>query len=108
MPPKNLGRPRQFKLSCPVDKEAVFLRRLADEFERRGELLKARDALHDLYMFDPADAEVFSRARVIEERPQFQEQLERAIAESRQEPQQSRPHVEKAHNQNERKDHHVI
>lgn len=83
LPPKNVGQPRRFKLSCPPHEEAPTLWRLADEFELAGELLKARDALHDLYLFDPGDAEVFERARAIERRPQFQAQLKAAFLERR-------------------------
>jgi tetratricopeptide (TPR) repeat protein len=83
LPPKNIGQPRRIKLSCPPQEEAPILRRLVDEFERGGKLLKARDTLHDLYLFDPTDAEVFHRARAIEQRPQFQAQLKRLLEEHR-------------------------
>lgn len=83
LPPKTLGQPRRFKLSCRPEQEADQLRRLADQFERAGEVLKARDALHDLYMLDPCDANVFQRARHLERHPQFQIQLKQLIAECR-------------------------
>jgi tetratricopeptide (TPR) repeat protein len=75
MPPKNLEQPRSLKLFCQPHQEANLLRRLADNFETNGELLNARNALKDLYMFDPSDAVLFERAREIEKRPRFQEQL---------------------------------
>jgi len=56
----DVGQPRRIKLpNCPPGLEYDVLRRLADQFERQGELLKARDTLHDLYLFDPCDVEVF-------------------------------------------------
>ncbi|MDP9173343.1 MAG: hypothetical protein M3O30_05700 [Planctomycetota bacterium] len=89
LPPKNLGHPRRLKLFCKEYEEANVLRRLADRFEGEGELVKARDALYDLYMFDPADGEVFERARAFENRPQFQEQLKALIATARRNLQES-------------------
>lgn len=83
LPPKNTGQPRRIKLSCPPEDEALILHDLVEQFERDGEHLKARDALHDLYLFDPADADVFHRARMIERRPQFQAQLRAVIADRR-------------------------
>ncbi|HVT90576.1 MAG TPA: hypothetical protein VHD56_17100 [Tepidisphaeraceae bacterium] len=82
--PKNIGQPRRIKLSCPPEKEADQLRRLVDQFEREGELIKARDTLHDLYLFNPCDADVFRRARTIERQPRFQTQLKTLITERRQ------------------------
>jgi hypothetical protein len=73
--PNNLGQPRRFKLLCRPEEEVDTLRRLSDEFESKGEFLKARDALHDLYLFNPCRAEVFQRARALEKQPQFQRQL---------------------------------
>jgi len=81
LPPKHIGQPRRFTLSCRPEEEADQLRKLSDQFERNGELLKARDALHDLYLFDPCDAEVFQRARSLESQPRFQTQLKTIIAE---------------------------
>ncbi|HSZ60092.1 MAG TPA: hypothetical protein VK797_30895 [Tepidisphaeraceae bacterium] len=78
-PPKNFGVQRCFKLACPPHEEAAILRFAADQFERSGRFLQARGASHDLYMFDPGDELVFQRARAIEQRPQFQEQLAAAI-----------------------------
>lgn len=79
LPPTNLGVPRRFKLSCPPDREFPVLHGLVREFERKGEWLKARDALHDLYLFDPTDADVFRRACTIECHPQFKAQLQAVI-----------------------------
>jgi len=80
-PSKDIGQSRQIRLSgCRPEEEALILRRLADQWEREDELLKARDALHDLYLFDPCDAEVFQRARNIERRERFGEQLKKALA----------------------------
>jgi hypothetical protein len=60
LPPKGIGQPRRITL-------------------------KARDTLHDLYLFDPCDAEVFQRARTLERHPRFQSQLKTAIAARRRE-----------------------
>lgn len=81
LPPENVGVPRRFRLSCPPDREFPVLHALARDFERKGEWLKARDALHDLYLFDPTDADVFRRARAIESHPQFNAELQAAIEE---------------------------
>ena len=89
LPPRKCGQPRRVKLpDCPPNEEYDVLHRLADRFEAAGELLKARDALHDLYLFDPCDAGVFDHARSIEQRPAFQRQL-RAAIESRRMTQQA-------------------
>ena len=79
MPPENLGQPRRFKLFCKPQDEAHTLMQMAHEFEIKGEYLKARNALQDLYMFDPGHSGVFLR-RMIEKHPQFQVQLKSAIA----------------------------
>jgi hypothetical protein len=42
-------------------------------------MLQARDALRDLYLFDPGDAEVFGKARELERHPLFQPQLKSQI-----------------------------
>jgi len=83
LPPKNLGQPRRMTPLCEPYEEADKLRWLADEFQRNGELVKAHCALHDLYMFDPADAGVFQHARSIEQHPQYQVQLKALIVEQR-------------------------
>ncbi|HEX8341453.1 MAG TPA: hypothetical protein VF624_11140 [Tepidisphaeraceae bacterium] len=84
LPPKKCGQPRRVKLSdCSPEEEYDILRRLADRFESAGELLKARDTLHDLYLFDPCDAGAFDRARAIEQRPAFQRQLRVALESQR-------------------------
>ena len=83
LPPANLGQPRRFTLACPPHEEAHTLLQMAHRFEVEGQLLKARDALHDLYLFDPGHSGVFARARAIEREPQFQWQLKRAVAASR-------------------------
>jgi hypothetical protein len=84
LPPKDVGQPRRINLpNCLPEKEYDTLRSFADQFEQNGELLKARDTLHDLYLFDPADAEVFCRARSLERQPQFQSQLKAVMAERR-------------------------
>ncbi len=83
LPPENLGFQRCFTLHCPAHEEAKLLRRMADSFERAGELLKARGALHDLYMFDPGDAGVFQRVRAVERHPRFRAQLDAAIEQKR-------------------------
>jgi tetratricopeptide (TPR) repeat protein len=75
LPPRH-SLPRFFNLpNAAPDRQAAVLLDLADEFECKGELLKARKALIDLYMFDPCDAELYHRLRAIENRPKFQEQL---------------------------------
>lgn len=81
LPPENVGQPRRIKLSCRPEDEFLNLHDLVGQFERGGEFLKARDTLHDLYLFDPTDADVFHRARMIGGRPQFQAQLKAAFAE---------------------------
>ncbi len=81
--PKNIGQPRRVRLSCPPEQEADELRNLVIQCERAGQYLKARDALHDLYLFDPCDTEVFRRARLLEKHPVFQTQLKSLIAERR-------------------------
>jgi hypothetical protein len=84
LPPKDIGQPRRINLpNCPAEQEYATLRVLADQFEHDGELLKARDTLHDLYLFDPSDAEVFNRARSLEQQPRFQLQLKAIIAKRR-------------------------
>lgn len=85
---------RRTKVSdgCPLEQEAGVLQRFADECERRDELLRAMDALHDLYFFDPCDAEVFRRAREIEARPQYRAQCGAALAKQRQVLQQASHH----------------
>jgi hypothetical protein len=79
MPPKNLGQPRHFKLFYNPRDEARTLMQLAHEFEVNGEYLKARNALKDLYMFDPSNSGVFLRARFLERHPQFQVQLKASV-----------------------------
>jgi hypothetical protein len=79
--PPTCCAPRRFKLLCRPDEEAGVLSRMALQFELDGELLKARDALHDLYMFNPCDVNVFQWARDIEGRPRFQSQLKAFINE---------------------------
>jgi len=75
MPPKHC-LPRFFKLpNAAPEREAILLLDLANEFEWKGEMLKARKALIDLYMFDPCDAELYGRLRAIERRPEFQTEL---------------------------------
>ena len=83
--PKDLGeRGRCMRLpGCPPEREADTLRRVAGDLEHRGELLQARDTLHDLYLFDPCDASVFQRARHLERQPLMQQQLKAVIAERR-------------------------
>ena len=71
---------RRFKLFCKPEEEVITLLQLADQFELKGELLKTRDALHDLYLLDPAQSGVFVRARLIESSPKFQVQLKALIA----------------------------
>jgi hypothetical protein len=82
--PKTIGEGRRMRLpACPPAEQADTLHRLADRFERDGELLRARDTLHDLYVIDPSDAAVFQRARAIERQPAFQRQLRAAIEQKR-------------------------
>jgi hypothetical protein len=71
MPPKNCLRLRTVK-SQPHE-EAMILRRAADQYMQRGEVMPARDCLHDLYMFNPANESVFQELRAIETRPGFVE-----------------------------------
>ncbi len=79
LPPDNF--PWRFQLKCEPHKRPHTLMQLAHEFEAKGEYVKARDALHDLYMYDPGHSGVFARARMIEKMPAFQEQLLSLIAE---------------------------
>jgi hypothetical protein len=83
LPPRNLGQPRRMMPRCQPHEEAEKLRSLTDQFERNGELVKAHGALHDLYMFDPADAGVFQHARSIERHPKYQHQLKALVVEQR-------------------------
>ncbi len=83
LPPKNLGFPRRVTISCPPHEEAKALRLLAGHWERSREFVKARNAWHDLYMFNPADTDVFDRARAFDELPEFQSQLRELIAKRR-------------------------
>ncbi len=78
----NNQRLRRFQLKCKPFEERGTLGRLADQFERNGELVKAHDALRDLYLFDPADTEIFQRARSLERQPYFQVQI-KALYEER-------------------------
>jgi hypothetical protein len=73
MPPP--GIQRCLKLPCQPYQEYDYLGRLARQCERDGKILQARDALRDLYIFDPSDAEVFRRTRELERHPLFQPQL---------------------------------
>ncbi len=73
----------KFQLNCEPHKRADLLMQLAHEFETNGELVKARNALHDLYMYDPGHSGVFRRARLIEALPAFQEQLKTANGQRR-------------------------
>ena len=75
MPPKNCLRLRTVK--CQPHEEAMILRHAADQFMQRGEVMASRDCLHDLYMFNPANAGVFQELRAIESQPGFEE-MERA------------------------------
>jgi hypothetical protein len=86
LPPKDIGQPRRITLpNCSPESEYAVLHRLADRCELEGNLLKARDILHDLYLFDPCDGDVFQRARTLERHPRFQSQLKAVIAERRRE-----------------------
>jgi tetratricopeptide (TPR) repeat protein len=75
MPPEGFEKLRRFGLRVKAHEQADLLRRTADVFERQGKLLDARDALQDLYLFDPCDAEVFQRAKAIERSPMGQVQM---------------------------------
>jgi len=83
LPPQSPVK-RRLKLTCPPCEEGCALAQLARECEVKGELLKAHDALHDLYLFDPSHSGVFLRARMIEKRPEFQLQLKNAMGNSHQ------------------------
>ena len=89
MPPVRTAYLRRFTLRCPLHEEARTLLQLSHQFEAAGELVKARDALHDLYLFDPGHSGVFQRARSIERHPQFQQQLRALMADRRRARQQS-------------------
>jgi hypothetical protein len=91
LPCRNGGIPRRVILKCPPEQQADELRKAARYFETHGEPLKARDALHDLYMFDPCDAEVFLRVRALEALPLFQTQLKALIEKKRRELNKSKP-----------------
>ena len=90
MPPENLGLQRWIKLRCQPQEEAGVLAQVVRECEREGRILMARDALRDLYMIDPCNAEVFQRARELEQHPLFQPQLKAYIEQRRQREQNSK------------------
>jgi hypothetical protein len=75
LPPVNIGQPRRFKLMCEPHQEASLLLKMAHHFERNGNMLNARNAMLDLYMFDPCDAELYHRMRTMEQHPKFQAEL---------------------------------
>jgi len=75
LPPEGFEKLRRYGLRVKPHEEADLLRRMADQFERQGKLLEARDALQDLYIFDPCDASVFQRFRAIERSPLGQVQM---------------------------------
>jgi hypothetical protein len=79
LPPENMGVERKFKLNCRPEQEADELLKMADHFIKTGQPLNARNALRDLYLFDPADAEIFQRARLVEKNPLFQTQLNATV-----------------------------
>lgn len=106
--PINVSQPRRIEVKCKPEHEVAMLRRLVDQCERQGELRKARDTLHDLYLFDPSDAEVFQRARAIEQQPQFQSQLRAVLQERRQSLQHSGRLGNRSSLQQERNISHVI
>lgn len=81
--PANMDRLRYVKLlnRPKPEQEAEVLRRIAAEFARQGDMLRARNALHDVYLFDPCDAEVFQQARAMERHPLFESQLQASFGE---------------------------
>ena len=81
MAPK--GVQRCLKLPCQPNEEFNYLGRLAKQCERESKILHARDALRDLYPFDPGNSEVFRKARELERHPLFQPQLKSQIAQWR-------------------------
>ncbi len=91
--PTGIGQPRRMQVKCSPEEEVQALRHLADQFERRGELLKARDTLHDLYLFDPCDAGVFQRARALEQTAAFQSQLGVVVQQRQRELQEERKNL---------------
>jgi hypothetical protein len=70
--PPNLGQPRRFGLRCEPHEEADLLRQAIDHFEAKGQLLMARNAMLDLYTFDPCDVDLYRRLRTMEKHPNFQ------------------------------------
>jgi hypothetical protein len=81
MPPETFPSVRRVTLRCRPDEEAILLRQMANHHYRKGDYVKSHGALHDLYMFDPGDAEVFQATRKLYAMPEFQTQLKAAIAE---------------------------
>ena len=81
--PPNKPITLRFKFEGEPHRHALVLMQLAHQLEADGQFVKARDALHDLYMIDPSQAGVFRRARMLEARPEFQSQLRASIAERR-------------------------
>jgi hypothetical protein len=73
--PPRFSLPRFFKLLVKPHEEADALRWMIDKFEGEGAMLNARKAMIDLYMFDPCDAELFQRLRMMERHPKFQIEL---------------------------------
>jgi hypothetical protein len=85
LPPKNCDNLRRIKLAnAPPHRESIILEDLADQFEREGKLLLARNALLDRYMFDPSDAKVYQRLRTMEKHPKFQMELREEMKRRRQ------------------------
>jgi hypothetical protein len=83
LPPKNLGLPRRFVLTCKPEHEAAELHEIADYYASRDQPLKAHDALHDLYMFDPSNVEVFQRTRDLRKLPLYQQQFKALFEQQR-------------------------
>ena len=81
--PANIGLPRWIKVPWPPEQEESYLVRAFNQRFRDGQVLMARDALRDLYMFDPGNAELFQRARDLEQHPMFQPQLKAYIEQRR-------------------------
>jgi len=76
LPPKGCEHLRRLKLpNAAPHRESVILDGLADQFQRDGKMMLARDALFDRYLFDPSDVAIYQRLRTVEKHPRFQEEL---------------------------------
>jgi hypothetical protein len=79
--PKDSFARLRFQLNCTTPHEAIqTLLNFAHDFESNGDLIRARDALQDLYLLEPCNYRVFVKAREIENHPDFQRQWDAFLA----------------------------